>query len=330
MIRSNFREKGLGVDHIGRGPHLLPVPFGVDPEILLGLFDRFFRHLDLFFRLMEEEKGIFHLEGDLIPDVGQDIRRLVFAAETGIHTIFCFSPFPEIPVRHRHDVPALLVPVGASGDARRVAVPRVVSDHTDVRVILASGQHDKALRLFQTEGIQPDLRAVLQGRGDAGVKRLLKGPVVQDVLNLDRGVDLPPENRVEFRFGHLHAVFRPDQELPAVRQLYLGVEQIVFGDDADVVKRLGRVPVGLQQFKGLPCHGEDPARLQDVEIGDLHLLDEILKRHRFFELCDIHPQAARLIVREDSAPGEEGLPRLDAPVVVFLGPGLVGARRDRH
>ena len=114
----------------------------------------------------------------------------------------------------------------------------------------------------------------------------------------------PPEDRVEFRFGHIQTVFRPEQQLMAVRQFDLGIEQIVAGNNADVKEALGQVPMGRALLHGLLRHIEEPRRLQDAEIGNFHLLNEVLDRYGLLHAGDIGGQTAPLIIRQDAAPGE--------------------------
>jgi hypothetical protein len=75
-----------------------------------------------------------------------------------------------------------------------------------------------------------------------------------------------------------------------------------------------------QLLERLLRHIQDPVRLQDVEIGGLHLQNEVLDRRRLVEAGDIRADAARLVVRQDRPPGKERLTRLDDPVVVSLSP----------
>ena len=116
--------------------------------------------------------------------------------------------------------------------------------------------------------------------------------------------------------------------MTAVRQFDLGGEKIVLGDRTDIVKSLRHIPVGREPLVRLFRHGEHPIRLQDVEIGDFDIPDDVLNRCRLFEPGDIRRNAAGVIIRRDPAAGKEGLSDLDVPVVVFLGPGLVGAGRN--
>ncbi len=81
-----------------------------------------FRDLDLLFRLMEEKESIYNLQGNLDPDIRQDVCRPVFTADACIHTVLRFPPLPEIPVGNRQDVPVFLILVGPPRDARRVSV----------------------------------------------------------------------------------------------------------------------------------------------------------------------------------------------------------------
>ena len=153
MIRPRLCQKTLGVDHIGRGSDLFPVPLRIDPEILFSLFDRLFRHPDLLSRLLEQQVGVFDLEDDPVPDVGQSVRRLAFPTEARFDAVFRLPPFPEIPLGRRHYIPTLLILVIASGKSRRVAESRVVSDQRDARVIFAFREFDQALRPLHPKGV---------------------------------------------------------------------------------------------------------------------------------------------------------------------------------
>jgi len=52
--------------------------------------------MDLLFCLMKEEPGVLDLKRDLLPDVGQDVRRLVFPAKASSRINYCKICFGEM------------------------------------------------------------------------------------------------------------------------------------------------------------------------------------------------------------------------------------------
>jgi len=184
---------------------------------------------------------------------------------------------------------------------------------------VAPGGLDHLPGLFYLQGVGLDFRPLAVGGLETFLDGFREGTVSQDVLHFHWGVDRPPQEGVEAGLDDLQAVFRPDEIMLPVGELNLRLEEIVFRNQSDVEEVPRLVPVGLKLLHRLAGNAEDLLRLEDLEIGAFHLLDNILGGGRFIHPGDVLALPVGLVVGQDGAAGEEGLAELQGPTVIVLG-----------